>query len=288
MSSQDNPSCHNPCGPLPKNTAQHELLYSQIENFTLNFFGDVVKTEIDGNTSWSLPCRLDIGLPSNPRGPTEPLGCYFLRLFNGVTGLQGEDGAPGFNGHDGRVAYISGGADVIGPAGPRGPVGNTGPQGPQGKTGSPGAASTWFTTSNAAGFTGVDSIGSTYAMTGSYTLVTITTPAQVTLPATGTYFAYYSVSPYFGSILGVGIANLVMNWKLTNSTQAVDIAGSNTFLENFPVTAGTSGQFSSISWGGIFTGNAGDQVGVYGQSPQAGAGNTISVVWAGLTVVRIA
>ncbi len=99
-------ACHNPCGHGPGNKASCETLPSQIENFTLQFFGDVIKTEVDGQVMWSLPCSLTIGLPNNPRGATEPLACYFLRLFNtGVTGITGPQGAPGTTGQNGHNAY---------------------------------------------------------------------------------------------------------------------------------------------------------------------------------------
>lgn len=99
-------SCNNPCGVAPGNTAACESLPSQIQNFTTQFFGEVVKTEVNGVVSWSLPCSLDIGLPANPRGVGEGLACYFLRLFNdGITGLKGDKGATGPAGTDGNSAY---------------------------------------------------------------------------------------------------------------------------------------------------------------------------------------
>lgn len=99
-------SCGNPCAADPVNTAANETLPSQIDNFTTQFFGEVIKTEINGAVVWSLPCSLDVGLPSNPRGETEPLACYFLRLFqDGVVGTPGADGLPGAIGADGRNAY---------------------------------------------------------------------------------------------------------------------------------------------------------------------------------------
>ncbi len=99
-------SCNNPCGVAPGNTAACESLPSQIQNFTTQFFGEVVKTEINGVVSWSLPCSLDIGLPANPRGAGEGLACYFLRLFNdGITGLKGDKGNTGAAGADGNSAY---------------------------------------------------------------------------------------------------------------------------------------------------------------------------------------
>lgn len=98
--------CSSPCGVRPGNTPQCESLPSQIENFTLQFFGEVFKTEVDGKVVWSLPCSLDTGLPANPRGSGEGLACYFLRLFrDGIAGLQGPTGPAGTPGLDGNNAY---------------------------------------------------------------------------------------------------------------------------------------------------------------------------------------
>lgn len=99
-------SC-NPCKNTSlTNTAACESLPSQISNFTEQFFGVVVKSEVDGQVIWTLPCNLDVGLPNNARGADEGLACYFLRLFEegivGLTGPQGNDGAPGAAG---RNAY---------------------------------------------------------------------------------------------------------------------------------------------------------------------------------------
>lgn len=99
-------SC-NPCNCVSiTNTAACESLPSQIENFTKQFFGSVVKTEVNGVVNWSLSCNLDVGLPNNARADGEGLACYFLRLFEegitGLTGPQGDDGEPGANG---RNAY---------------------------------------------------------------------------------------------------------------------------------------------------------------------------------------
>lgn len=96
-------SCNtNPCRTHQHNTAACESLPSQISNFTAQFFGEVVKTEIDGAVAWSLPCGLETGLPNNPRGSGEGLACYFLRLFEegiiGLTGPAGIQGTPGCNG----------------------------------------------------------------------------------------------------------------------------------------------------------------------------------------------
>lgn len=98
--------CNNPCRVTTHNTPACESLPSQIQNFTLQFFGTVVKSEVDGAVTWSLPCNLDVGLPNNPRGADEGLGCYFLRLFlDGIVGLTGPQGEPGTPGTNGKNAY---------------------------------------------------------------------------------------------------------------------------------------------------------------------------------------
>lgn len=100
-------NCCNPCNSVSEtNTAACESLPSQIENFTKQFFGTVIKTEVNGAVEWSLPCSLDTGLPNNPRDDGEGLACYFLRLFSeGIIGLTGPPGEPGFDGAPGRNAY---------------------------------------------------------------------------------------------------------------------------------------------------------------------------------------
>lgn len=99
-------SCTNPCAASADNTAECETLPSQIQNFTDAFFGSVVKTEVDGEVVWTLPCSLDVGLPNNPRAEDEGLACYFLRLFQeGIIGLEGPAGEEGAPGADGRNAY---------------------------------------------------------------------------------------------------------------------------------------------------------------------------------------
>jgi len=95
-----------PCGPLPDSTAACESLPSQIENFTKQFFGELVKTEVDGQVQWVLPCDLDIGLENNSRAAGEGLACYFLRLFrDGIIGLSGPPGAIGAAGTNGDNAF---------------------------------------------------------------------------------------------------------------------------------------------------------------------------------------
>lgn len=98
--------CDNPCAIVEHNTVACESLPSRVENFTKNFFGDVIRTEVNGQVVWSLPCGLDVGLPANPRGADEGLACYFLRLFNdGIVGLTGEAGQNGIQGPAGHNAY---------------------------------------------------------------------------------------------------------------------------------------------------------------------------------------
>lgn len=98
--------CGNPCAVAAGNTAACELLPSQIANFTAAFFGSVVKSEVDGQVVWTLPCDLATGLENNPRGEDEGLACYFKRLFEeGIIGLTGPAGANGIDGAPGAGAY---------------------------------------------------------------------------------------------------------------------------------------------------------------------------------------
>ncbi len=102
----NNNSCCNPCQACPTNSADCETLPSALENFIINFFGSVTKTEVNGVVTWQLPCNLDVGLTNNPRGDTEGLACYFLRLFqDGLLGLTGPKGDTGIQGADGHNAY---------------------------------------------------------------------------------------------------------------------------------------------------------------------------------------
>ncbi len=96
----------SPCNDCPPNTATCETLPSALDNFIRAFFGSVVKSEVNGRVTWTLPCNLDVGLPNNPRIDNEGLACYFLRLFNeGIVGLTGPQGVPGEQGFDGYNAY---------------------------------------------------------------------------------------------------------------------------------------------------------------------------------------
>ena len=110
MSNNCNPC--NPCNTSLTNTAACESLPSQISNFTAQFFGVVIKTEVDGEVVWTLPCSLDVGLPNNARQPDEGLACYFLRLFEegiiGLTGPQGETGSAGTNGNNAYTVTLQG------------------------------------------------------------------------------------------------------------------------------------------------------------------------------------
>lgn len=102
----NNNACCNPCQACPTNSADCETLPSTLENFIRQFFGTVTKTEVNGVVTWTLPCDLDVGLTNNPRGDSEGLACYFLRLFeDGLVGLTGPKGDTGTAGTAGRNAY---------------------------------------------------------------------------------------------------------------------------------------------------------------------------------------
>lgn len=97
--------CSTPCATCPADTTA-EPLPSTLENFILAIFGEVEKTEVNGEIVWTLPCDLDAGLPGNPRQPGEGVACYLLRLWNeGIEGLPGEDGPQGIPGQNGRHAF---------------------------------------------------------------------------------------------------------------------------------------------------------------------------------------
>lgn len=102
--SESTSNCNNPCATSATNTAACENLPSALDNFISHFWGELIKTEVDGVVTWSEPCGLTVGLQNNPRLPDEGLACYFLRLFEdgiigatGPQGLAGADGAPGSN-----------------------------------------------------------------------------------------------------------------------------------------------------------------------------------------------
>jgi hypothetical protein len=97
-------SCLNPTQVGAGNTTGCESLPSKLANFTEQFFGTVVKSDVAGGVTWTLPCGLETGLPANPRGYGEGVACYFLRVFydsiralKGPTGDAGADGAAGGN-----------------------------------------------------------------------------------------------------------------------------------------------------------------------------------------------
>ena len=100
------PDC-NPCTPAcPTESAACETLPSALENFILQFFGSITRTVVNGRVVWSLPCNLEEGLENNPRGASEGLACYFLRLFeDGIIGATGPTGATGPAGSDGHNAF---------------------------------------------------------------------------------------------------------------------------------------------------------------------------------------
>ena len=95
-----------PCNVCPTNSADAETLPSALDNFVRQFFGTITKTEVNGVVTWTLPCNLDVGLTGNPRGTSEGLACYFLRLFGeGIVGLVGPQGDTGAPGNPGNNAY---------------------------------------------------------------------------------------------------------------------------------------------------------------------------------------
>lgn len=94
--------CDNPCNKPPGGC---DLLPTQLDTFTTQFFGNQLGKAVSGDSIvWQLPCGLDVGTAANPRLPGESLACYFLRLFEagliGTIGPQGPQGVPGACGQD--------------------------------------------------------------------------------------------------------------------------------------------------------------------------------------------
>lgn len=103
----DPTKCGDPTAITANNSPQCESIISQIFNFSQQFFGPVTKVD-DGTNHviWQLPCDLDVGIPTNPRGAGEGLACYFVRLFQeSLIVNQGPPGLPGENGANGLNAY---------------------------------------------------------------------------------------------------------------------------------------------------------------------------------------
>lgn len=90
-----NPCTCNTCDP------EEEPLASALNNFITSFYGSIVKTCVDNQVVWVLPCSLDDGIPGYPRVAGEGLACYFSRVFESITGsalikVDGSDSTPGF------------------------------------------------------------------------------------------------------------------------------------------------------------------------------------------------
>lgn len=71
-----------PCSTTTRCDPSRESLLSTLNNFILSFYGAVLKSCVNGQVVWTLPCNLDAGLPGYPRLPNEGLACYFLRIFD--------------------------------------------------------------------------------------------------------------------------------------------------------------------------------------------------------------
>lgn len=74
----NNPCTESTCDPA------HEPLSSALNNFITSFYGSLIKTCINDQVVWTLPCDLNSGSPNFPRFTNEGLACYFLRYFNQI------------------------------------------------------------------------------------------------------------------------------------------------------------------------------------------------------------
>jgi hypothetical protein len=100
--------CDNPCN---ADESHCNVLPTQIDTFSTQFFGDGLGKHLDPSTNqivWDLPCGLSSGLASNPRLPGESVACYFERLFEaGIPGVPGPEGDPGTAGAPGADAFTT-------------------------------------------------------------------------------------------------------------------------------------------------------------------------------------
>ena len=109
--------CLNQTAVSGHNSAACESLASKLGNFTSSFFGVVTKTDVDGKVVWTLPCDLETGLASNPRGFGEGVACYFFRLlYDNIQELKGEVGDKGVAGVNGANAVSAVTANFFQPA----------------------------------------------------------------------------------------------------------------------------------------------------------------------------
>lgn len=110
--------CLTPTQVKPGNSALCESLASKVANFTSQFFGLVTKTDLlPSGVSWTLGCGLQDGLPTNPRGYSEGVSCYFSRLlFDEIQALRGDKGEAGVPGSEGRDAVSAVTSDFSQPA----------------------------------------------------------------------------------------------------------------------------------------------------------------------------
>lgn len=77
-SSCGNCNCTCECNPEPVAQA--------VAHMQLDLYGQVTKTNVNGECQWSLPCDLNSGITAIPREDGESLLCYYLRLFEDLNG----------------------------------------------------------------------------------------------------------------------------------------------------------------------------------------------------------
>jgi hypothetical protein len=75
--------CHDPCAATPVD-AENESLQSQLDNFILNFYGEITKTVVDGEVVWILPCDLSGEIPGYERDPEMGTACYQLSVLTSL------------------------------------------------------------------------------------------------------------------------------------------------------------------------------------------------------------
>lgn len=81
------PTCNcNPCSCTNKCDPQNEALSSAFANFNAALIGSIVKTCVNGQVVWTLPCNLDAAFQGFPRGVGESVLCYWERVIASLLG----------------------------------------------------------------------------------------------------------------------------------------------------------------------------------------------------------
>lgn len=85
----------NPCQCSASCDPNNEALASVLNNLTTSLIGVPVKSCVNNQVVWVLPCDLDNGIPEFPKNAGESIACYFLR-FMSASGVVSSVGLKGY------------------------------------------------------------------------------------------------------------------------------------------------------------------------------------------------